>query len=119
MGNIALSAEDIAFLKEKGNNKTSDSDIKNAFKEFKVDLDVDGKKMHEVKINFDQFCVKADTVFNTRSDTLQPDDKKMNVYQHLFRAFDQDQVVLLKSTQWVLQIMQVYFSVKFFNQSVS
>ena len=98
MGNIALSAEDISFLKEKGNNKTSDSDIKNAFKEFKVDLDVEGKKMHEVKIDFDQFCVKADTVFNTRSDTLQPDDQKMNVYQHLFRAFDQDQVVLLQLT---------------------
>ena len=34
MGNVALSAEDVSFLKEKGANKTTTSEIKKAFKEF-------------------------------------------------------------------------------------
>ena len=91
MGNIPLSAEDIAFLKEKGNKKNSTQDIKNAFKEFTQDLDVGNKKMDEVKLDFKQFCDKADTVFNTESDTLQ-NPHKFEVYEHLFRAFDSDQV---------------------------
>ena len=91
MGNIPLSAEDIAFLKEKGNKKNSTQDIKNAFKEFAEDLGAENKKMDEVKINFEQFCVKADMVFNTESETLSPGNKH-TVYQHLFRAFDSDKV---------------------------
>ena len=91
MGNIPLSADDIAFLKEKGNKKNSTQDIKNAFKEFSQDLGVENKKMDEVKINFQQFCEKADTVFNTESETLSPQNK-FEVYQHLFHAFDSDKV---------------------------
>ena len=48
--------------------------------------------MDEVKIDFKQFCEKADTVFNTQSETLSPPRDKYQVYQHLFRAFDSDQV---------------------------
>ena len=92
MGNIALSAEDISFLKEKSNNKNSTSDIKKAFKEFTEDLDVEGKKMDEVKITFEQFSMKCDTVFNIEAETLKPSENKNLVYQHLFRAFDQDRV---------------------------
>lgn len=92
MGNIPLSADDIAFLKEKGNKKNSTQDIKNAFKEFTQDLDVGNKKMDEVRIDFKQFCDKADTVFNTDSETLTPPRDKNKVYEHLFRAFDSDQV---------------------------
>eukprot|EP00092_Neocalanus_flemingeri_P013815 GFUD01014901.1.p1 GENE.GFUD01014901.1~~GFUD01014901.1.p1 ORF type:complete len:197 (+),score=51.92 GFUD01014901.1:73-663(+) len=91
MGNIALSAEDISFLKEKSNKKNSTSDIKKAFKEFTLDLDVEGKKMDEVKITFDQFSQKCDTVFNIEAETLKPSENKNLVYRHLFRAFDQDQ----------------------------
>jgi len=59
MGNIPLSADDIAFLKEKGNKKNSTQDIKNAFKEFAQDIgDAENKKMEEVKLNFEQFCQK-------------------------------------------------------------
>ena len=94
MGNIPLSADDIAFLKEKGNKKNSTQDIKNAFKEFAQDLGVENKKMDEVKINFQQFCDKADTVFNTESETLCPQNK-YEVYQHLFHAFDSDRVSVL------------------------
>ena len=47
MGNIPLSAEDIAFLKGKGNRKNSTQDIKNAFKEFAQDLGAENKKMDE------------------------------------------------------------------------
>ena len=85
MGNIPLSAEDIAFLKEKGNKKNSTQDIKNAFKEFTQDLNVGNKKMDEVKLDFKQFFDKADTVFNTESDTLNPPEDKFKVYEHLFR----------------------------------
>ena len=92
MGNIALSAEDVSFLKEKSNKKNSTSDIKKAFKEFTEDLDVEGKKMEEVKIDLKQFSLKCDSVFNTNAELLTPDDSKTIVYQHLFRAFDQDQV---------------------------
>ena len=92
MGNIPLSAEDIAFLKEKSCNKNSTSDIKKAFKEFTEDLNVDGKKMDDVKIDFGQFCQKCDTVFNTSSEILAPEDNRTIVYGHLFRAFDQDKV---------------------------
>ena len=95
MGNIPLSAEDIAFLKEKGNQKNSTQDIKNAFKEFAQDLGAENKKMDEVKINFEQFCEKSDTVFNTESETLCPENK-LEVYQHLFQAFDSDKVSALK-----------------------
>ena len=55
MGNIALSAEDIAFLKGKSFNKTSVDDIKKAFKEFVSDLDTGSKGMADVKINLQQF----------------------------------------------------------------
>ena len=92
MGNIALTAEDISFLKEKSNKKNSTSDIKKAFKEFTEDLDVEGKKMEEVKIDFHQFSTKCDTVFNTNAEILAPDESRTTVYKHLFRAFDQDQV---------------------------
>ena len=92
MGNIPLSAEDISFLKEKSNKKNSTSDIKKAFKEFTEDLDVEGKKMEEVRIDFNQFSQKCDTVFNVNADILVPEDNKNIVYRHLFRAFDQDQV---------------------------
>ena len=95
MGNIPLSAEDIAFLKEKGNKKNSTQDIKNAFKEFAEDLGAENKKMDEVKINFEQFCEKSDTVFNTESETLCPENK-LEVYQHLFQAFDSDKVSAVK-----------------------
>ena len=94
MGNIPLSADDIAFLKEKGNKKNSTQDIKNAFKEFAQDIgDAENKKMDEVKLNFEQFCQKADTVFNTDSETVSPLNKD-TVYQHLFNAFDSDKVSL-------------------------
>lgn len=102
MGNIPLSADDIAFLKEKGNKKNSTQDIKNAFKEFAQDLGVENKKMDEVKINFKQFCDKADTVFNTESETLSPQNKS-EVYQHLFHAFDSDKV----SELFVIQINSI------------
>ena len=59
MGNIALSAEDIAFLKEKGNNKTSDSDIKNAFKEFKVDPDTEVFIIYVIAFRNDATFVKV------------------------------------------------------------
>lgn len=92
MGNIPLSSEDVAFLKEKGSNKTTTVEIKEAFKEFKSDLDHSkGKKMHEVTINFEQFCMKCDSVFNTNSGILTPPDRD-EAYRHLFRAFDKDDV---------------------------
>ena len=94
MGNIPLSSEDVAFLKEKGSNKTSTVEIKEAFKEFTIDLDAKGKKMHEVTINFDQFCKKCDSVFNMNSAILNSDSPpdRDEAYRHLFRAFDKDDV---------------------------
>merc|ERR1711892_1161516 len=85
MGNIPLSAEDISFLKEKSNKRNSTSDIKKGFKEFTEDLDAEGKKMEDVKIDFQQFSKKCDTVFNTSAEILVPDDNKILVYRHLFR----------------------------------
>jgi len=94
MGNIPLSAEDINFLKEKGNNQQTTSDIKKAFKEFSEGLDTSGKSMEDVTINFEQFCLRCDMVFNTNADTLNqsPPKDKNSVYRHLFRAFDRDTV---------------------------
>ena len=94
MGNIPLSAEDINFLKEKGNNQQTTSDIKKAFKEFSEGLDTCGKSMEDVTINFDQFCMRCDMVFNTKAATLNqsPPKDKNSVYRHLFRAFDRDTV---------------------------
>ena len=67
MGNIALSKEDITFLKEKSLNKTNTDDIKKAFKEFCEDIHgMEGKKMEDAKIDFNQFKDKCGTVFNTR-----------------------------------------------------
>jgi len=105
MGNIALTAEDISFLKEKSNKKNSTSDIKKAFKEFTEDLDVEGKKMEEVKINFQQFSIKCDTVFNTNAEILAPDDSRTIVYQHLFRAFDQDQDGMVDFKEFVIGLL--------------
>ena len=92
MGNIPLSSEDISFLKEKGSNKCSTKEIREAFKEFCVDLDTKGKKMHEVTINFDQFSDKCDSIFNQDASSLNPPNDKKTAYQHLFRAFDKDKV---------------------------
>ena len=48
--------------------------------------------MHEVKINLDEFSSKCDTIFNLDAATLGGIENKHNVYSHLFRAFDIDQV---------------------------
>jgi len=105
MGNIALSAEDIAFLKEKSNKKSSTSDIKKAFKEFTEDLDVEGKKMYEVKIDFMQFSQKCDTVFNVNCEILSEEESKNTVYAHLFRAFDQDQDGMVDFKEFVIGLL--------------
>lgn len=106
MGNIPLSSEDVAFLKEKGSNKTTTVEIKEAFKEFKSDLDHSkGKKMHEVTINFEQFCMKCDSVFNTNSGILTPPDRD-EAYRHLFRAFDKDDVSRTKKTNFILNYVR-------------
>merc|ERR1712198_504825 len=92
MGNVALSAEDVSFLKEKGANKTTTSEIKKAFKEFAEGLDSEGKKMNEVKLNFEQFCEKCDMIFNDSSANLSKQDSKLTMYSALFKAFDHDKV---------------------------
>ena len=115
MGNIPLSAEDINFLKEKGNNEQTTSDIKKAFKEFSEGLDTNGKSMQDVKINFDQFCTRCDMVFNTHAETLNrsPPQDKDSVYRHLFRAFDRDTVrISLKKKASLMK----YFVIGWINQ---
>jgi len=103
MGNIALAPEDLAFLKGKSNKKASTGDIKKAFNEFIEDLDVKEKGMADVRINFEQFCDKCDTVFNIESQTLQNDREE--VYRHLFRAFDGDSDGFVSFKEFVLGLL--------------
>merc|ERR1712059_137368 len=101
-----LSKEDIAFLKEKSNNKTNTEDIKKAFKEFVQDLEgMEGKKMEDVKIDFDQFVEKCDSVFNTSAEIFNPGSQKDITYSHLFRAFDQDQDGKVSFKEFVLGLL--------------
>ena len=94
MGNLALSGDDIAFLKDKSDKKVSSGEIKKAFDEFTENIDAKGKKMEDVKINLEQFIEKCDYVFNIHSETLR--QNREQVYRNLFRAFDSSQVVPLQ-----------------------
>ena len=63
MGNVALSAEDVSFLKEKGANKTTTSEIKKAFKEFAEVLLIFKKYFLKVKHHLDMkpssLCIRV------------------------------------------------------------